>query len=1536
MDGGEQTMSNTVDNRAVHLGFENQQFENGVKTSVESLDKLKKSLDLTEQAKSLQNLSNAGKTVNLSGIADNIQNLSNRFSVFGIIGMTVLQNLTNSAIEFGKKLWQSLVAPAKKGFSEYEIQMNAIQTIMANTSSKGTTLQQVNDILNEMNTYADKTIYNFAEMAKNMGTFTAAGVDLRTSADAIKGIANLAAVSGSNSQQAATAMYQLSQALSSGTVKLMDWNSVVNAGMGGQVFQDALKETARVHGIAIDDMIKQEGSFRETLQRGWLTSTVLTETLQKFTGDLNDEQLKAMGYTEEQIAGIIKLGITANDAATKVKTLSQLKQTLQEGLQSGWAQSWQIIIGDFEEAKSFFTYLSDIFGALIQRSSESRNAILQGWKDFGGRGLAIQAIKNVFDSVLSVMKAIGDAWKSIFPSGPAGKTIYNITKAIKEFTEYLKPNLITVQRLRDIFRGLFAILDIGKMAVEAIFDSFGKFDTSGIKPLVGDLLQFLKILSFQIIRTRDLIKTNDTFGKILEKVKVYFLSLKDSVSDFGDKVKFVFDQIKVLIEEVKNTFKGFLDNFQNALNFNKIDASGATSFLDNLKNRFAPLELLFKGVTFIIGALISFLKKAAPILLQLGSWMGKILGQLGTAIMNAVSTLDFTNIFDTLNAGFLGAFILAITKFVKSGTGTMDSLSGMFKGISGILDGVRTSLEAWQQNLKSKTLLNIAIAIGILAASLLVLSLIDSKKLTSSIVAITALFTDLMASIRLLSAGGGGGGVSALSGSAGLATALIALSVSLLLISAAVSVLSKIDPDELRNGLVALGAITTGLVVFMRTVGTNAKSFAGAAISLIILAVGLEIITNVVKRLGAIDVASLQKGLIAVGVVLGELAVFTQLVGKGGGISGGLGIIALAAGILLISVAVEKFGKMDIGVLKQGLITIGAVLTEVAIFTKLVGNGMNLIATAIGMSILGAAMIILTEAIIKLGNLSWEQIAKGMAGMAATLLAIVVAVKLMPKSMIITAVGLAIVAGAIAILADALVKMSSMSWKKIAKGLVLLAGALLIISIAMYAMTGTIAGATALLVVSAALSILTPILKTLGSMSLSEIAIALGTLAAAFVILGVAGTLLTPTVPTLLGLGVAIALIGTAVMLVGAGLLAFSMGLAALAVSGVAGATAFVGIVGILLGIIPMLITAIVNGIILFGNLIIQAAPVIGKAIIVLIATLCGIIIASVPTLVKALTVLLNGLWTLIRGQVPKAVDTVLFVIGEMLKSLAGKVPDFVQSGFDILLAYLEGIRDNIGEVVIVVGEIITEFLDALAKKIPDIIQSGVNLMISFIEGITKAIKDPTNRARMGTAIKDLADAIIKGLTDGLFAGINGIVNAVGKISSSIISALKTLLGIASASKVTTKMGMYLSIGLAKGMLKRINQVKDAAQEVAKRTLDSMNEAVASVNDSVYNEINISPVISPVVDLTDVITSGKNIKRYLTGNGLQVPAHMDNVIRAAAGMNNQNGSGGVVNPVGSTINFYQNNTSPKALSSYEIYRETRNQLLMLKGLVISQ
>lgn len=403
-------MSREVDQRVVEMRFDNAQFEKNTKQSISTLEKLKASLKLDRAGESLSNLSKAASKVNLTPVGDEVEGLTYRFKTLDVIAVTALSNITTSAMQLGKTLVSALtVDPLRSGLSEYETQINAVQTILANTESQGTNLAQVNAALDELNRYADMTIYNFTEMTRNIGTFTAAGVDLDTSVQAIKGIANLAAVSGSTSQQASTAMYQLSQALAAGTVKLMDWNSVVNAGMGGQVFQDALKETARVHGIAIDDMIAKEGSFRETLQHGWLSASVLTETLAKFTGDLSEEELRAIGYTEEQIDAIIKMGETANNAATKVKTFTQLIDTLKEAVQSGWTQSWEYIIGDFEEAKELWTKISNRLQAVIGQSAEARNALLQGGLQSGLNQFIDQGITDYSDLLANMLAKVGKA-----------------------------------------------------------------------------------------------------------------------------------------------------------------------------------------------------------------------------------------------------------------------------------------------------------------------------------------------------------------------------------------------------------------------------------------------------------------------------------------------------------------------------------------------------------------------------------------------------------------------------------------------------------------------------------------------------------------------------------------------------------------------------------------------------------------------------------------------------------------------------------------------------------------------------------------------------------------------------------------------------------------------------------------------------------------------------------------------------------------------------------------------------------------------
>ena len=384
-------MSKQVDERVVEMRFDNSNFESNVKTTMSTLDRLKAALKFPSKTDALNTLAAGAKnaTNGIGNVNASVGRLQASFSALQVVGVTALANITNSAVNAGKRLVSALtVEPMLNGLSEYELQMNSIQTILANTKSKGTTLDQVNAALDELNTYADKTIYNFAQMTHNIGTFTAAGVDLDTAVASIKGISNLAAMSGSSASQAATAMYQLSQAIAAGRVSLMDWNSVVNAGMGGEQFQNALKRTAEHFGTDVDGMIAKYGSFRESLTRGqWLTADVLTETLKQISGAYTEADLIAQGYTEDQARAITQMAQDAENAATNITTFSKLIETAGESLGSGWAQTWQAIFGDFETAKAFWSDLwNNYISPLIDGMSDARNALIGGAMDMGGSG----------------------------------------------------------------------------------------------------------------------------------------------------------------------------------------------------------------------------------------------------------------------------------------------------------------------------------------------------------------------------------------------------------------------------------------------------------------------------------------------------------------------------------------------------------------------------------------------------------------------------------------------------------------------------------------------------------------------------------------------------------------------------------------------------------------------------------------------------------------------------------------------------------------------------------------------------------------------------------------------------------------------------------------------------------------------------------------------------------------------------------------------------------------------------------------------
>lgn len=1447
----------SIDERIVNMKFNSSQFEQGASKTLSMLDKLKSAMGFKGAAKGLQDVDSAVRKFSFAGMTSGVEGLSAKFVALSTVAITALANISNRAINAGITIAKSLtIDPIKQGFQEYTTNLNAIQTILANTKSKGSTLSDVNASLAELNTYADKTIYNFAEMARNIGTFTAAGVDLDTSTSAIKGIANLAAVSGSNAQQASTAMYQLSQALASGRITLMDWNSVVNAGMGGEVFQEALKETARAHGVAVDTIIEQEGSFRESLQHGWITSDILTETLSKFTGDLTDAQLEQMGYTQEQIKGIQEMAKTAQDAATKVKDVSQLFDTLQEAAGSGWAKTWEILFGNFEEARTLWTGVSNALGGMIDQSSDTRNKILEDWKLLGGRTEIITAITMAWHFLMSIMRVVKDAFRDIFPP-MTGERLHQMSVAIREFASGLKLSGPAAENLKSTFRGLFALFDIGWMIIKGflgvIFELIGSFVGVG-----GGVLEITGTLGEFIVSVRDAIKNGEGLSRFFDGLTMV---LKAPIA-----------VIKAIIGAIADLASGL----------------SGTDIFAGIKARLSPLEGMggavekaWRGAGRVLKSIAQFMKPLTDALREFASGLKE-------AFVQSMENVDFSHILDAINTGLLAGLFVTLRKFLSGGL-NIDFGGGFLEGAKSTLEGLTDVLGAMQANLKADTLTKIAVAIALLAASALALSLVNPDRLASALTGIAVMLGELVAAMALF---------------------------------------SKVVTPVAVAKFILLGA------------------------ALVLLASALVIMSGAVLMLAQLDWAGLAKGLLGVTATLGLLAAAVKVMSgnSGGMIKTGAGLILLAVGVRILASAVKAFSDMDWESMARGLVGVAGSLVALGIFTKLASAGKGAIASSVGLIVMAGALKILASAVEDFSDMDWSSIARGLVAMAGALIVIAGAIAILPKTMAIEAAGLVVMAGALSILSDVLADMGGMSWEEIARGLVALAGSLGILALGLLAMNGTLAGSAALIVAAGAISILAPALKMLGGMTWGEIGKGLLTLAAALAILGVAGLVLTPVVPTLLLLGVAIALLGVGVAAAGIGVAAFAAGLTALGAAGAVAATGIVVMVTAVIALIPAILIAIAEGIVGMVQVLMNAAPVFLEAAVTLISGLLTAITTLAPQIISTAVTLISGiisalatlipqfmdtavlfitaLLTAIRIVGPQIINTVVTLILALVNAVVVLVPRFVEAGMAIIRGILNGIARQIPGVVQAGVSIVVNFLNAVSANLGRVIQAGINLIINFVNGLANGIR--SNTGRMRSAGVNLAMAIVDGMTGGLASGVGRVVSAAVNLATRAFNAAKSALGIASPSKEFAKLGAFSAEGLAVGLDRAGSIVEHEAGRVGKRAITSLRASLSNVGDIVSTDINMEPTIRPVLDLTNVKKSANDIDALLSHRSIRPDGIRDYAMSASL-RNSPVAAGGDIYSPTTNVTFQQTNNSPKALSSAEIYRQTRNQLSTFKG-----
>jgi tape measure domain-containing protein len=926
-----------IDSRIVSIKFDNRDFMSATAATIGALQKLKNAAGMKEAQVEADKF-------NMNSVESSTQKVSASFAAMATIAITALSNITNRAIDAGISITKSLsLDQVTAGFKEYELKMGAIQTIMAGS---GESLEVVNRKLEELNAYADKTIYSFADMTQNIGKFTNAGLSLDVSVAAIQGVANVAALSGANANEASRAMYNFAQALSKGHVQLMDWKSIELANMGTKEFKQQLIDAGVAMGTltkTTEGYVTMSGSvvsatkgFNESLTDQWLTTEVLTTTL----GNYADETTE--------------IGKRAFAAAQDVKTFSQLMATLKESVGSGFARSFEIIIGDFEEAKTLFTDINAALSGFVERTADARNNLLQGWSDLGGRAAAIEGFKNAFSALGDIIGAVGDAFRNVFPAATSER-LAEMSKSFRDFTEQLKPSEKALENLERVLTGVFSIFSIGAKVIKAvagflmdlvgvIFSGIGSFGS--FAAVVGDFFTGLNegIPSFEL------------FGGLLDGVRDGVFRLSEAFTHFAEFVTPAITAIKDFAVAMVGDLAGAIGDIDWNAVFGGI-ASGSLAAIALSLRKGIKGEL---GIDFG-GGFISELKNSLSALtgvlegMQTNLKADALLKIAGAIAILAASLV----VMSTIDPGRLATAMTGVAAGMSALMGAMVILTKMggMKGVVGL-------------PLLASGLVLLASAMLILSASMKVLAGLSWGELAKGLVGVAGGLGLLIGAVKLLSGGA--------KGMLRVGFNLMVLSTALVIMAEAVEKFGGLSLGDLAKGLTG---VATSLLILAGAIKIMPKGMVLQAVGLVIIANSLVILANAVEKFGGLKLSEIGKGLLAIASSLAILAGVMRLMPKN--------MFVTAAGLVVLSIAlgqiadvVQDFGGMSVEEIAKGLITLAGALGIIVGALTFIQAGL---VGAAAMIVIAASISILAGALKLMGTMDWGEIGRSLVALAAGL-----------------------------------------------------------------------------------------------------------------------------------------------------------------------------------------------------------------------------------------------------------------------------------------------------------------------------------------------------------------------------------------------------------------------------------------------------------------------------------------------------------------------------------------------------------------------
>lgn len=1543
-------MSTVIEDGVVKLSLDQRQFGIGISSAVRSISSLTKSFVFRDQHRELDALGRSMASIPFHKMAEGIDSLNNKISITGIMVASAVNNITNSVINSAKQLFDTVVTrPMRTGLQEYETQMNSVQTILANTAKHGTDLKDVNGALDRLNAYADKTIYNFTQMTDAIGRFTVAGMDLDRSVMSIMGMSNVAAIQGADAESNARAQYQLSQAMSAGVIMLQDWRSIENASMGGQIFQDSIIETARVHGVNVDAIIKKHGSFRASLEEKWLTADIMADTLAKFTGELTDAQLLSMGYTEEQVAQIQEQAQTALDAATKVKTVSQLMSTLNEAMQSGWAMTWRLIIGDFEEAREFFTGVSEKLGNLISFSADRRNDMLKMWADAGGRDMLVDSLNTALSESISIFHRIRIAIEEVFPPLDA-VTVFLATISFRDLIDSLRMSDKGIKQFKSTVTGIASAFDIVKMAVEAVLKSVFGFAIQN-KGVLDSIKQFASDLGKSTKELRDWIKETSFFDK--------------QVSDYGSKFREIGDAFGRLFDAVSNLgpIKALINLFNqfgtnDAISwlkglkegsFNLLDAfialiDGATWLVEKI-NEFGPIKDLteylntltptsisdfFTGISDSISGFFDKIKGYKEYLSGLFSAMDSPEVEHARSVMDHISGISWEDVTNSLG-GFVEAFtnlkdrtteffdnLIPFKERVKEGfeallnSTSVAALIGLATGFKGASEGAEELTESTSALSKVPSVLDkvfgvlnsIASALGSDSFGSLVSSFFSSinTAVTNGVSEFSRVLNeaDLPAFFEVLNA-------------AIWSSILLTLRGGISKVSSGISSMFLGWAPGGEEGW--LGTLHELIFGKQTNVGTIKDAFVGLfseftgvlkafqselkAEAMLKIALALAVIIGAAILLTFVDQQKLLAGVLVIGFVLAQLFGATGVISKldvAKVIPNTIAMLLVAFSLIAVMHAIEKVINYDFDKMMTGVGMIGLLMLELAAAIKLLtfGSEVETLQAAFSLLVVAFALTELSKSTLAFGEIDPKVMVTGLTAIGVVLAGFSLFSKVASgKQMLLASFAIARLAFGLAAIGGVIKFLGSMSWEELAKGLITMTGALMVLALTAMILDKAKMGSFAIIAVAAGALILAVALKTLASLSWEQLLVALAGLAGVLIVLGVGALILAPLVPVLLAIAIVFALIGASALVLGIGIMTAAAGLALFAASAalIAGSIALVG--AAIIGLIPMLGSALALGITNFVETLAGAAPRLYEAGKILISTFIMALVDNTTLFVSA----------------------VFQIITAFLQTVLLHLPMIISAGWGILIAFLQGIRDNIYEVATVAADIFINFLAAMEEKMPELIDAGFSFIGTYVTAMYDAIAEraPGLIERM----TGFATDVVNGFISGVNAKIGEAVQAVMGLGQQAIDGLAGIFKINSPSKVMFDMATNVAgtfIGTVKSLA---GGAVTTFETLARNSQNGIRRLANAINDTFDESLNFTPLITPAVDMSGVNTA---ISSFNPNGSYAHELESFNHMRIKGGTHQEETSNGTI------IQFIQTNNSPKHLSAEEVYRNTAGLL----------